>query len=168
MPTYTAEDITIGYGTDALQGVVCKDSFGNDLEVTHSEFEKDSLGRILYKTHEITYTAQDVAGNTVEFSRKVTITDTALTMIKDKTVDLADASINWIVGQGSELVSVRLLKEGGAEDVAAENYTFTAGVGRFEFDPEYLASLETGKAHAFDFTFSTGYKTVTIKLPPIP
>lgn len=162
MPTYTAEDITIGYGTDALQGVVCKDSFGNDLEVTHSEFEKDSLGRILYKTHEITYTAQDVAGNTVEFSRKVTITDTALTMIKDKTVDLADASINWIVGQGSELVSVRLLKEGGAEDVAAENYTFTAGVGRFEFDPEYLASLETGKAHAFDFTFSTGYKTVKI------
>ena len=161
-PTYTAEDVTISYGGDPLEGIVCKDSFGADLTVTHTDFEKDASGRVLYKAHEITYTATDAAGNKVEFSRNVTVTDTALTMIKDTEVDLVSPNITWIVGANSEIVSVSLLNGNEAQAVGADNYTFSSNVGRFAFKPEYLASLETGKAYSFDLTFSTGYKTVKI------
>ncbi|PWM02726.1 MAG: hypothetical protein DBY05_01510 [Clostridiales bacterium] len=161
-PTYTAEDVTISYGGDPLEGIVCKDSFGTDLTVTHTDFEKDASGRVLYKAHKIAYTATDVAGNKVEFSRNVTVTDTALTMIKDTKVDLISPKITWIVGANSEIVSVKLLNGDEVQAVDADNYTFSSNVGRFAFKPEYLASLETDKAYLFDLTFSTGYKTAEI------
>lgn len=161
-PTYTAENVTIGYGEDPCKGIVCKDSFDTALTVAPSDFERDERGRILYKTHEITYTAQDVAGNTVQFKRNVTVTDTALTTVRDKTVDLSDVSVSWIVGENTEVVSVRKIEDGNAIEVDKANYTFVAGVGRFAFRPEYIASLALGEAHSFDLTFGTGYKTVKI------
>jgi len=162
MPTYTAQDAEIGYGEDLTKGIVCKDSFGKDLELTHSEPEKDGEGRVLYKTHEITYTAQDAVGNVAEFKRKVTVVDNALTAVRDKTVDLADASVSWIVGDDSSVVSVKKIAGDKKEDVAASNYTFASQVGRFAFKPEYLATLATETAHEFDLTFSTGHKSVKI------
>ena len=137
-PTYTAEDVTISYGGDPLEGIVCKDSFGTDLTVTHTDFEKDASGRVLYKAHKIAYTATDVAGNKVEFSRNVTVTDTALTMIKDTKVDLISPKITWIVGANSEIVSVKLLNGDEVQAVDADNYTFSSNVGRFAFPNTWL------------------------------
>ncbi len=59
---------------DAFAGLVGKDSFGAELEITtNHEFERDAFGRILYGDHFFRYYVTDAAGNTSYFDRTYTV-----------------------------------------------------------------------------------------------
>lgn len=141
---------------DVFAGLVGKDCFGVELEITtNQEFNRDSLGRIVYGEHNFRYYVTDPVGNVAHLDRVYTVTPPSGYVFDDVivTMENPEAKINI---EGKDLNFV-LYNE---QVVPASEYSIRNNV----LDLSYFA-VELGVGvHVFQLSFAGGYTNVTVDM----
>ena len=145
---------------NVFAGVVGKDSFGVELDVTtNHEFNTDSFGRILYGEHFFRYYVTDSVGNTAYLDRTYTVKQpegyafanlTITAQNPETKIDIGDKELSYIVYNG--------------EKVPAGAYTIREGVVDLSY---YVVDLGKG-SHEFSLTFEGGYSNVVVDMQITP
>lgn len=163
----SAPDAVITYAdarSGAAGGLLALDTFGERLPVRTETAVIDGYGKVAYGTQtSVSYTATDAAGNTLSFSRKVTISDEGrpdyteeiASMTAAKAFDMSSWNMRLPLAAGNALVFVLEGEGEGVEDVTP--YATVRGVtDEIVFDGSWFAGGGTG-ARSLDIVTTDGW-----------
>ena len=139
---------------DVFAGVVGKDSFGVELEVTtNHEFNKDKFGRIIYGDHFFRYYVTDSVGNTAYLDRTYTVNQPADYVLDNVVMSVANPEV--VINYGDKVLTYVVYN---GEKVPASEYVIRDGL----VDLSYYA-VDLGKGnHEFSLSFEGGYSVISV------